>query len=203
MDTALSYNRKTITAKDILRYANDGRSLFHRALVVRGVQEQIITQQELQELYRWITKDVVKQWSLDAEVLVFFPKITKTGDTAAAEQAPTLAKPAVVKSSPRLEYKGLSLNPEQGTLWWKTRSVSISHREKTVLPLFFSQPNTMISRDAIFEALTKREYNNNPQLPDEVMSEVRLHCRDLGISPIPLLKVRGGYKLTITQNDDW
>jgi|GEM_PF-6928823 len=198
MDTpTLLYNRRIITSKDILQRADDGRSLLNRALVVRGVQEGIITEQDLQKRYRWITKDVLKQWAIDAEVLAFFPKITKIGDTA-VEQAPTLAKPAVATSSPRLEYKGLSLNPEQGTLWWKTRSVSISHREKTVLPLFFTQPNTVIGQDAIFEALTKREYNKNPQLPDEVMSEARLHCRDLGISPIPLLKVRGGYKLWIS-----
>ena len=196
MSDTLTYNGILISRKDVMQSADNGRSMLNKAIVVRAVQEKIITLRDLHAQYSWMNENVLKQWMLDSEVIAFMPKIL--GPRKAAEEelpAPTAPKQSVPA---HLEYRSLSLDADTGKLWWNERSVLLTHREKVALPLFFKSPETVITREAIHEAVTSRPYEKGVTLPDQVMTDARASFRTLGITPLPILKVRGGYKLTIT-----
>ena len=197
MSKTLTYNGVEITDKQILEHANNGRSALSRAIVVRAVNETVVTLNDIQKHYRFITSVVLKHWSLDGEVIAFFPKIL--GPKQPPKEAPqTEADVSDAVLQPLLTYRELSLNVDTGKLWWNERSVLLTYREKVALPLFFRAPETVITREAIHEEITKRPYEKGVTLPDNVMMDARASFRTLGITPLPILKVRGGYKLTIS-----
>lgn len=195
--TSLFYGKEEITVKDILYCADHGRSPLNRAIVVRAVNENVISAKDIRKHFRFITNDVLKQWSLDGEVIAFFPKIL--GAKQPEKEAPPIPSEVSHAVLPALlTYRELSLDADKGKLWWNERSVLLSYREKVALPLFFHAPETVITREAIHEEITKRPYEKGVTLPDQVMTDARASFRTLGITPLPILKVRGGYKLTIS-----
>lgn len=185
--------------------ADNVRFALNKAVVVRAKQEKIITLSELRTHNSLMSEKVLTEWLLDSEVTAFLPKILGSQKAVAEElpppaaQVPSIAAPQSRAALPELfEYRGLSLDGTAGILWWKEQSARLSHRVQTVLPLFFHTPEVIIGRAEIFEAVTNRPYEQGSKMSDEVMSDARMSCITLGIYPIPFLKVRGGYKLTIT-----
>lgn len=205
MSDTLTYNGRSITRKDVMHSADNVRFALNKALVVRAKQEKIITLSELRTHNSLMSEKVLTEWLLDSEVTAFLPKILGPQKAVAEAvlppeaQVPSIAAPQSRAELPELlEYRGLSLDCKAGILWWREHSARLSPRAQTVLPLFFRTPEVIIGRAEIFEAVTNRPYEQGSRTPDEVMSETRVSCITLGIYPIPFLKVRGGYKLTIT-----
>lgn len=194
--TSLVCDSKEITIKEILYAADNGRLPLNRAIVVCAVKEGVIAAKDIQKHFRWINAGVLQQWSIDAEVITFFPKILASKPPAEEAPAPSATARRVLPSL--LTCGNLSFDTGKGTLWWNERSVRLSHREKIALPLFFHAPETVITREAIYEEITKRPYERGVTLPDQVMTDARASFRTLGITPLPILKVRGGYKLLLS-----
>lgn len=194
--TTLVCGSKEITVKEILHAADNGRLPLNRAIVVCAVKEGVIAAKDIRKHFGWINDDVLQRWSIDAEVITFFPKILTFRESK--KEAPSLkAVPEIVHPT-LLSYRELSLDSSKGTLWWKERSAILSYHEKTALPLFFREPERIISHEMIYRAITRRPYEQGSNVPDQIISSIRIRCLDLGMSPPPFLRVRGGYKLTIS-----
>ena len=194
MSGTLTYNGISITREDILDHAMNERSPQSRAFVLRAVQGNIISSSDINNHCRGITEAILKQWLDDPDVWEIILKIEVEREPA--ESAPTSHVPSMVLA-PLVEYRGLSFDEDTARLWWNERSARLSPSEKTALPLFFNAPETVISREVLHETVLGLPYTLGSELPDQIVSDIRMRCLELGMSEAPFFQVDGGYTLLI------